>query len=130
MNNAGPQRETLEALFDEAQCLSDLGVPIDLVAWLRGYQRSELLNPDGAALPGLSEIIFDDAAGLRRCLDRFADDPAARRELAEEQRLNVERRLSYTAGMRRTLTRVGRLLTEEQRAASTRLTATDRSPVA
>jgi hypothetical protein len=110
--NAGPKRAALEKLFEEAKCLTDLGMPIDLVEWLRCGQRGELLNTSGRALPRLDKVSFADEASLRQRIERFVKDPAARRRVAAQQRENVVHRLSYTAGLRRALARIGRLLTE------------------
>ncbi|MEL7089619.1 MAG: hypothetical protein AAGL98_14455, partial [Planctomycetota bacterium] len=116
LENAGDDRPALEALMREAQCMTDLGMPIDLVAWLRACQRAELMNTSGVALPGLDRVAFDHEAGLRERIETYLDDDFARADLAEAQRLSVEQRLSYTAGLRRVLARIGRLLAEEQRA--------------
>lgn len=110
---AGSQRDELEALFKEAQGLADLGMPIDLVQHLRGCQRAELMNTTGRALPKLDKVSFHDAESLRKQLKTYSDYAALRRRVAAEQRESIEHRLSYTAGLRRTLTRIGRLLTEE-----------------
>ena len=115
LERAGDGRAALEALLAEAQCLTDLGMPIDLVAWLRSCQRAELMNTSGVALPQLDQVSFDNAAQFRERLDRFIDDDFARADVSEAQRLSVEQRLSYTAGLRRALARIGRLLGEEQR---------------
>ncbi|MEM7625774.1 MAG: hypothetical protein AAF333_09100 [Planctomycetota bacterium] len=113
--NAGEGRVALEALLQEAECLTDLGMPIDLVAWLRSCQRAELMNTSGVALPQLERVAFEDAAGLRERVEAFLDDDFVRADVAETQRLSVEQRLSYTAGLRRAIARIGRLLWEEQR---------------
>lgn len=113
---AGDNRPALESLFSEAECMTDLGMPIDLVSWLRSCQRAELMNTSGVALPQLEQVAFDDQTSLRQRIEQYLDDDFARSDLAEAQRQSVERRLSYTAGLRRTLARVGRLLAEETRA--------------
>lgn len=110
---AGPNRAQLEQLFAQAECLTDLGMPIDLVEWLRGCQRAELMNTSGVALPRLDEISFHDADSLRQRLNTYRDYAALRRRVAGLQRESVEHRLSYTAGLRRTLSRIGRLIAQE-----------------
>ncbi|MEM1108175.1 MAG: hypothetical protein AAGH99_05725 [Planctomycetota bacterium] len=109
----GPQHDELKALFKNAEGLADLGMPIDLVQHLRGCQRAELMNTTGEALPKLDEVSFHDADSLRQRLETYIDYAALRRRVAAEQRESVETRLSYTAGLRRTLARIGRLLSEE-----------------
>ena len=115
---AGDRRGELEALLKDARHLTDLGMPIDLVSWLRCGQRGELLNTSGSALPRLDKISFSDSASLRTRIERFIKDPAARRYVAGQQRQSVEHRLSYTAGLRRALARIGRLLSESDQAQS------------
>lgn len=113
LDAAGEGREKLETAFRGAECLTDLGMPIDLVQWLRGCQRSELMNTSGVALPQLEQVSFHDAASLRTRLSKYRDYAAMRRRIAGEQRESIEHRLSYTAGLRRTLSRIGRLLAED-----------------
>lgn len=115
---AGDRRGELEEALAEAECFADQGGPIDLVAWLRDCRQSELINDTGEALPHFDEIDFADAAGLRHRIQTYINAEDLRQEVSEAQRLAVEQRLSYTAGMRRMLKRVGRLLTEENRAAA------------
>ncbi|MEM6855803.1 MAG: hypothetical protein AAF593_15450, partial [Planctomycetota bacterium] len=110
---AGDGRGELEALFQQAEGLADLGMPIDLVQHIRGCQRAELMNTTGQALPKLDEVSFHDAVSLRKHLETYSEYAALRRRVAAEQRESVEQRLSYTAGLRRTLARIGRLLAEE-----------------
>ncbi len=110
---AGDQRGELEALLKQAQGLADLGMPIDMVQHLRSAQRAELMNTTGQALPQLDDISFHDAASLRQRIEMYIDYAALRRRVSTVQRTNVETRLSYTAGLRRTLARVGRLLIDE-----------------
>ena len=115
---AGADLPRLEAALAEAECFSSLAIPIDPVAWMREVQRAELIGSSGTLLPGLEEVSFSDAASFRERLGVFVDDPAARRALAMEQRESVQHRLSYTAGLRRALARIGRLIGETQAAES------------
>ncbi|MEM6460238.1 MAG: glycosyltransferase, partial [Planctomycetota bacterium] len=85
------------------------------VRYVRGCERGGLIDPSGVALPRLDEVSFDDPASLRQRLRTFLGDPPLRETIAEQQRAWVEARLTYTAGLRRTLARVGRLLREEDR---------------
>ncbi|MEM9417960.1 MAG: hypothetical protein AAGA25_02750 [Planctomycetota bacterium] len=110
---AGPKRSELKALMKKARGLADLGTPVDMVEFLRGCQRAELLNHEGQSLPKLDEVSFHDADSLRQHLETYIDYAALRRRIAAEQRESVEHRLSYTAGLRRTLARIGQLITEE-----------------
>ncbi len=87
-------------------------MPIDVVAWMREAQRAELMDRSGELLPELRRVSFKDAAGLKETIRTFIDDAPARQSLARLQRESVQHRLSYTAGLRRVLARVGRLLAE------------------
>lgn len=113
LDAAGDARSELEALLKQAEGLADLGMPIDMVQHLRGSQRAELMNTTGYALPQLNDVSFNDAASLRQHIETYIDYAALRRRVSAAQRESVEHRLSYTAGLRRTLARVGRLLAEE-----------------
>lgn len=110
---AGPRREQLQRLLGEARCLADLGMPIELVSHLRACRRSELMTESGEALPCYDEVSFDSAESVRARIERFVHDEPLRRAIAQQQRASVENRLSYVAGLRRTLARIGRLLAEE-----------------
>ncbi|MBB6428998.1 hypothetical protein [Algisphaera agarilytica] len=110
---AGSKRDELKALLKQAGGLADLGTPVDMVEFLRGCQRAELLNHEGESLPKLDEVSFHDADSLRKHLETYSDYAALRRRVATEQRESVEHRLSYTAGLRRTLARIGQLIAEE-----------------
>lgn len=112
MAAAGDHRGQLEAMFAQAQCLTDLGHPIDLIAWLRACQRGGLMTDDGHLLPRLDEVSFHDAPTLRCGIERFLNNEALRRQVSEQQRISVENRLSYTAGVRRVLSRIRQLLAE------------------
>ena len=111
---AGADPSRLEAALREAECFTSFGSEIDPVAWMREVQQAELIGTSGTLLPGLEEVSFADAASFRDRLTRFIDDAPARRALAREQRESVQHRLSYTAGLRRALARIGRLLSETQ----------------
>jgi len=113
LDAAGGKRAELEALLKRAEGLADLGMPIDMVQHLRGSQRAELMNTTGQALPQLNDVSFHDAASLRQHIETYIDYAALRRRVSAAQRESVEHRLSYTAGLRRTLARIGRLLSEE-----------------
>ncbi|MEO1235885.1 MAG: hypothetical protein AAFX76_03750 [Planctomycetota bacterium] len=107
-------RRRLDALLHEARGLADLGTPVDLVQVARTWQRGELANTSGAALPRLDEVSFGDADTLRQRLQAFLGDAPLRHEIAEAQRESVRHRLTYTAGLRRVTKRIGRLIADER----------------
>ena len=111
---AGPRRAELERLLKGAECLTDLGMPVDPVAWVRTCQRGRLMDTSGAALPEADAVLFDDAAGLRERLERFIYDAPARRLVADAQRRSVEGRLSYEAGLGRALGRIAGQLVQSE----------------
>lgn len=113
-------RDRLERLMKRAEPMADLGTPVDIVAWTRRALESGVLDqalPD-AALPGLAEVSFGSPDELRRCIERFIDDRAARDAIAQGQREHVESRLTYEHGMRRAMRRIAALIAKETRAAA------------
>jgi hypothetical protein len=107
-----------DALMQRARCLSDLGVPINLVTWVRSAIRSGVLVPPAPALPDLDAVSFEDAAGLRRLVERFHGDDSVRADIAARQRAWVEQRLTYAQGMRRVVERMTALLQSNSEAAA------------
>ena len=125
---AGDNRPELEAALADAECFTDLGMPIDVVGWMREAQRADLMNRSGQLLPELDAVTFHDAASLKLLVQRYVDDPAARQHIARQQRESVQHRLSYTAGLRRALARIGRLLAETAAHDATRATVRSAAP--
>ncbi len=104
-------KEALEALLGRCTVLGDYDDPVQLV---RSWERAGQLIPgDSQALPRLNEVSFDDSQSLQSAIERFIHDPALRGQIAEAQRLAVESRLSYLAGVSRTLAAIGQRLRDE-----------------
>jgi hypothetical protein len=117
-----PVRDRFESLVRACRrCLCPMGDedPIEMV---RAWETAELLVPGaGAVLPGLQDVSFDSAAGVRSLIERFARDREARGALAVRQRESVAARLSYAAGMGRVGRTVAGLL--DRTATESRATA-------
>ena len=115
-------RDAFETLLQEAECYHHLDQPIDLVQWIRTCQRGQLFDPDGSVLPLIDDVSFDDAASFDDRLGRFIGDDSARREVSDTQRRAIEQRLTYTAGMRRVVQRIGELIDCEPASAESTVT--------
>lgn len=102
-----------DALLDKAECLADLGAPIDPVEWVRGVVRSKVIEPPHPALPDIETISFDSPTTLRRAIERFLHDEPARRAIAERQRQWVEQRLTYRHGIGRAVERIAALIADD-----------------
>jgi hypothetical protein len=102
-----------ERMLHEAECYTELGEPIDLVRWMRAWNRGGLVLPGGEPLPHIGEVSFGDGATLESLIRRYIDDPELRREVCGEQRRSVESRFTYATGMRRVVRRIGHLIETE-----------------
>lgn len=98
-------------LIRRAACASFTDPP-DPVRQLRCFQRAAVLIDQPHALPHLDDISFNDHATCRSLIQRFIADPDARQAISHAQRLNIESRLTFTAGMRRVLDAIARRLRE------------------
>jgi hypothetical protein len=95
------------------RCQETFATHGDIVACVRDLQESRILLPREAMLPHLAEVAFDSEVELeQRVLDHLRDD-SRRRRIVEAQRADIAGRLSYTAGMKRMIDWIGRLITEE-----------------
>ncbi len=100
-------------LLQRCACLSELGGPIDIIEWIRCCQEAQLFSDKGVALPRLDEVSFSDIQSLQRRVENFIKNLQLRAEIAEVQRRDIECRLSYSAGVRRVVEHIGRLITSE-----------------
>ncbi len=105
-------------LIDAARALSDIGTPVDTVAWMRDAIASRMIPTNGQPLPHYGDTSFADATQLRRCLERFLPDEELRRRVAADQRQRIEAELTYTAGLRRMLHMIAPRLQARARAAA------------
>jgi hypothetical protein len=111
-------RARFDELIDAARALSDIGTPVDTVAWMRDAITSRMIPTHGQPLPYFDQTSFADAAELRRCLDRFLPEERLRHEVAAAQRQRVEAELTYTAGLRRMLSLIAARFPTPARAAA------------
>ena len=100
-----------DELLERCAFVAELGDP---VAVIRSCENAAILVPQQSALPHLDAVSFHDAATFKAKLKWMLDNPAERMRIAEAQRRNVEDRLSYTAGLRRVVNRIYKLLSTEQ----------------
>ena len=98
------------------------------MAMVRDWEEAGQLVAGQGPLPMLGEVSFSDEATLRDRLRRFAADPSARDRVCGAQRKSVADRLTYDAGIRRVVSRMGELLTDT--AQSTRLSEPATAPIA
>ena len=99
----------LGRLLRDAACLS-LDSSGDPIRQVRCWERAGVLEGGEDPLPGLDAVSFSDSDGCARLIERYVNDEPARRELGERQRRAVARGLTFTAGMRRVVARIGELL--------------------
>ena len=105
--------DAFDALLDRCRCLSELGQPIDIVQWVQCCCQAGAIVPGREVLPNLDDVSFDDAAGVRQCIEQFTNGHEQRAAIAEAQRRSIEDRLSYTAGIARVLRRIASLINQE-----------------
>jgi hypothetical protein len=110
---SGASLTALGQQLDEAECLTQLTGPIDLVAWVRCCLHAGVLNGTGEVLPRFDEIAFSDEDELRERVRRFLTNGAARREISARQWQAVEGGLTYEAGLRRIVSEIRTLLNDE-----------------
>ena len=104
------RKAQLESLLVECRPLAE---QFDAVQLARNWQGAGLIVAGQAPLPHLSEIAFEDETSLSRAVDRCLADEPGRRRIAGAQRRELESRLSYEAGLRRTCENIERLLRSE-----------------
>jgi hypothetical protein len=103
-------RAELEALLERAQDFAVIG---DIIAYVRDLHEAQILLPREAMLPHLAEVAFDSEAELeQRVVEHLGDEPG-RRRIGEAQRGDIAGRLSYTAGLKRMIHWIARLIAEE-----------------
>jgi len=104
------KRRDLEAMLVKCQCIAEQVDPIDAV---RGWQDSQLLIPGQPPLPMLNDVTFNSRQTMDDRIQYFLAHPKQRSETAAVQREALEPRLSYTAGLKRMIRTVGRLIETE-----------------
>ncbi len=104
------RRDELATLIEQNRIFSDMG---DVVSLVRGAQRSCMLVRQEEPVPGLDSVSFGGPVELDNVLDRWHGKAAEMRQLVMAQRANVENRLSYRAGMERTVKQIVQRLTDE-----------------
>jgi hypothetical protein len=101
------RRQALESILGECAAMSEQADPIQMS---RNWQRAGLILPEENCAGHLAEIIFSNPAGLERNVVRFAADEELRRRVADNLRRELEGRLSYEAGFKSAIRRIGQLL--------------------
>jgi len=104
-------RDELDQLFEASAPLAERGDPVVIV---QNWRRAGWLVAQQPVLPQFDEVSFHDAASARQCVERFIDDPPARRTIADAQRQNIAGRLTYEAGLRRVTRQIGQRIHAEQ----------------
>jgi hypothetical protein len=107
------ERDRFDALVDDCRrclCPTDTEDPIEVV---RSWEQAEMLVPGKGVLPHLHQVAFTDEATLTEKMETFLSDAARREEIAACQRASVSSRLTYAAGMRRTVKTIHRRLSRD-----------------
>ncbi len=97
-------------LMGRCECLTGFGDLVDLVG---GAERSGMLLAREWALPHLGDVSFGSEAEMEQRVVGHLADVGQRRRVAETQRMDVEGRLSYAAGMTRVVKQIGALIAGE-----------------
>jgi hypothetical protein len=84
----------------------------DVIAMVRAWQEAGQLCAAEGPLPMFDEVCFDSAATLAAKTSFALESPLFRQTVVDVQRRSVANRLSYDAGIRRVVGRIGRLLAE------------------
>ena len=106
-----PLRDRFDTLVQQS-LHSNMLAAADHVAIVRGHEAQGLGFIDDE-LPRRADVSFTDALSLSRLLEHYTHDADARRAVSAEQQRFLADRFTYEAGMRRALSRVATLLTEE-----------------
>lgn len=86
---------------------------VDHVAIVKQMQDAGFLPTDGPLIPVLDQTTFTNQSGLQELLCRFVRDDGLRSDIARTQRQAIEKRYSYTAGMKRVIEWVAARLESE-----------------
>ncbi len=85
----------------------------DPVQGVRISQAEGALALYGQPLPYLADISFDNQRQLQERVEQFIHHAALRQKISTAQRAEIESKLTYQAGMRRTINRVRELIASE-----------------
>ena len=88
---------------------SELDDPVEM---LRCFEEARLVESSEPIVPGYDQVAFDSPTTLRERIERFLADPQAAAWIWEQQAQSIRGRFTYSAGLRRTLGQIGRLLCE------------------
>lgn len=91
---------TLRDLLSRTQGVS-YDHPADVVAQMRCYQQAQVMHEEGALLPGLDDITFDDFKSCRERITAFVSDAVSRKTLRDKQHAMVSSRLTLRHGLSR-----------------------------
>jgi hypothetical protein len=96
----------------------------DVIEIARHWRETCLIDTDYSVLPEYPRTSFGSGEELRRSIEQFIQDPQTMHDIRQRQRESVTERFSYTSGIRRVLTQVQRLISENRsRAKSVRAAA-------
>jgi hypothetical protein len=113
------RRSELDRLVQSAYPAIATSAADDPVEIAAQWAESQLICRGEGILPAFDQISFNDTAGLRRGIERFIADPAARDRVGQVQRTSIIERFSYVAGIERVMNQVRGLLAQD--AANARL---------
>ncbi len=100
-------------LLCDAECLSELTGPIDLVDWVRYCIKGDMLDDSGIPIPSFHEVTFENADELEQLIERFLFDKDSRATIAAAQWSAVENNLTYRVGLRRVISAIHNLLCKD-----------------
>ena len=98
-------------LLARCECLSGYG---DVVQIVRDGERAGVIVAGQPTLPSLPTVSFASSETFQLRVSAFLADGASRRRVADRQRVSVEERLSYAAGLKRVLSRIEQTICSER----------------
>jgi hypothetical protein len=110
----------MDKLLEQMRDFDVLGDP---VRYVRELQEANILLPRDSMLPFLDQVSFNNEEDLETCVLALLADPVRRQEIAQSQRLDIQDRFSYVAGMRRMIQWIGEQIASEESVTQARIAA-------
>ena len=110
----------MDKLLEQMRDFDVLGDP---VRYVRELEEAKILLLRDSMLPFLDQISFNNEEELEARMLALLAEPVRRQDIAQSQRLDVQDRFSYAAGMRRMIQWIGHQIASEETHIQTRIAA-------